>query len=263
MNLLILNDEKITVEMIKNKILWKEYGIDQVYFAYATDEAKEVTRSNKIDIVLCDIEMPGESGIEFMRWVRHEKKTMECIFLTCHASFEYAKEAISLECQDYILMPTSYTDIGKAVLKVVKRIQQHEKEVRYQNVGRQIVENKMKSALETYKEKMKPDEIVNFVLQYIQEHLADEDLSVNRIADCLFFHPTYLNRVFKKKKGISIGQFIINERLNLAAALILEGKLNLGSIAEKVGYRSYQNFNLAFKKRYHCSPIDYQKGSFL
>lgn len=259
MNLLVLNDEKLTVEMIKNRIAWKEYGIDQVYTAYDAEEGKEKVDTCEIDIVLCDIEMPGENGIEFMRWVRQEKKNLECIFLTCHASFEYAKDAITLECQDYILMPADYLDIGNAVKKVVKRILLQQEEKRFQEVGRQIVQNKTKSAIEEAGTKMKPDEIVSYVLHYIEENLSEEDLSVNDIAKTIFLHPVYLNRLFKKEKEISISQYIINKRLNLAAALIAEGKLNLNTIAEQVGYRSYQNFNLAFKKRYQCSPIQYQK----
>lgn len=259
MNLLMLNDEKLTVELMKNGISWKDCGIDEVFTAYDAEEGKLRVNENKIDIVLCDIEMPGENGIEFMRWVRNEKKEIECIFLTCHASFEYAMEAICLGCQNYILMPAKYEDVEEAVLKVVKKIHEKENAKIYQEMGKQAVSKKTETAIENYGEKMKPEEVVAFIVNYVKEHLAEEELTVNEIGKVLYLHPVYLNRLFKKEKSISIGQYIINERLNLAAALLLEGKLSVNVIAEQTGYRSCSNFNLAFKKRFNCAPSQYQK----
>lgn len=259
MNLLMVNDEKLTVETMRKGISWEDYGIDKVYTAYDVEEGKECIEKYHVDIMLCDIEMPGENGIALLRWVRAEKKNIECIFLTCHASFEYAKEAITLGCQDYILIPAKYEDIGQAVRKVVKRILERQEEKRYQEVGKQAVQKEVESAIETHGEKQAPEEIVESAARYISENLGNEDLSVNKIAEKMFLHPVYLNRIFKKEKGTSVGQYIISERMNLAAALLMEGRLNANAVAEQVGYKSYSNFNLAFKKTYNCSPTQYLK----
>lgn len=263
MNLLMVNDEKLTVDMMKNGILWKEYGIDEVYTAYDVEEGKACMEEHPVDILLCDIEMPGENGIALLRWVRKEKKNVECIFLTCHASFEYAQEAITLGCQDYLLIPAKYEDIGQAVLKVVKRILQRREEERYQEMGKQAVQKQMESAIVIHGEKQKPEELVACVTRYIAENLGDELLSVNSVADRMFLHPVYMNRIFKKEKGISVGQYIISERMKLASVLLLEGKLSANAVAEQVGYKSYSNFSLAFKKAFDCSPTQYLKKSLL
>lgn len=266
MNLLMVNDEKLTVEAMKTAIPWEKYGIDEVYTAYDVEEGKARILEHHVDVLLCDIEMPGENGIALLRWVRQEEKEIECIFLTCHASFAYAQEAISLGCQDYLLIPAKYEDIGAAVLKVVKRILEREEERRYQEMGKKAVQEKVESAIEVHGKKQKPEEIVAAVEAYIKENLGNEELTVNVIADTMFLHPVYLNRIFKKAKGNSVGQYIISERMEMAAALLLEGKLNANAVAEQVGYKSYSNFNLAFKKAYDCSPTQYlknKKGLFL
>lgn len=123
MNLLIVNDEIRTANGIKKGIDWRLYGIDEVYIVYDAQGGKDVIQENEIDILLCDIEMLGENGLSLLKWIREEGYETECIFLTCHANFQYAKEAIGLGCQDYILIPAKYEDIGYAVLKVVKRIE--------------------------------------------------------------------------------------------------------------------------------------------
>lgn len=96
MNLLIVNDEQLTAETMKKDMDWASYGISEVYTAYDTEAARACIAEHPVDILLCDIEMPGENGLKLLRWVREQKKEIECIFLTCHAKFAYAQEAISL-----------------------------------------------------------------------------------------------------------------------------------------------------------------------
>lgn len=122
MNLLIVNDEQLTAETMKKDMDWASYGISEVYTAYDTEAARACIAEHPVDILLCDIEMPGENGLGLLRWVREQEKEIECIFLTCHAKFAYAQEAISLGCQDYILIPARYEDIGEKIRKVVDRI---------------------------------------------------------------------------------------------------------------------------------------------
>lgn len=142
MNLLLVNDEELTAETMKVDIPWQKYGIDQVFTAYSADNGRNCIEKNHIDIMLCDIEMPGENGISLLRWVRENKKDIECIFLTCHASFEYAREAIGLGCQDYLLIPAKYEKIGSTVLKVVNRIKEQREEKRYQEYGKIVLQEK-------------------------------------------------------------------------------------------------------------------------
>ncbi len=257
MTLLIVNDEKPTANLMRQDIPWKEYGIDTVYTAYDAKQAKLCIEEYSIDLLLCDIEMPGENGIALLRWVREEKKEIECIFLTCHASFSYAQEAIALGCQDYILIPARYEHIGAAVAKVADRIRTRRQERRYQELGRQTVEQNLSAAKEAHGEKRSAGEIVAAVERYVREHLSDEELGINGIAEQLYLHPVYLNRIFKKEKESSIGQYIISERMKLAAALLLENRLNAYAVAEQVGYKSYSNFNLTFKKTFGVPPTQY------
>ena len=70
MNLLITDDEMIVVKGLLAGIAWEECGITQVYTAYGAEDSRRVCEKYHIDILLCDIEMPGENGIELVRWVR-------------------------------------------------------------------------------------------------------------------------------------------------------------------------------------------------
>ncbi len=257
MTLLIVNDDSIVADTMKEEMDLAQYGIHEAFVAYDAQAAKEIIKEQEIDILLCDIEMPGENGLELLRWVRKEEREIECIFLTCHAKFNYAQEAISLQCQDYILTPAKYEDIGRVIQNVADRIQVRRKEQLYTEYGRHYFKKDQKTGDEGENVKLKPQEVVEMVAAYIMEHIAESDLSVENIADRFHFHPVYLNRIFRKEKQVSIGQFIINERMKLAALLLKEGCCSVTEVAERVGYAHYTNFYNMFKKTYKISPVQY------
>ncbi len=94
--------------------------VDEVKTAYDAAGAREQIMDGDVDILLCDIEMPGENGVQLLRWVREQEYDLECIFLTCHANFLYAQEAVKLNCMDYLLMPARTEEIEEVLKKVVK-----------------------------------------------------------------------------------------------------------------------------------------------
>lgn len=259
MNLLMVNDEVMTVETMKRDIPWKQYGINEVFTAYDADSAKTCLRQNLVDLLLCDIEMPGENGIAILRWVREKKMDVECIFLTCHASFQYAQEALQLGCQDYILMPAKYEDIGVAMQKAIDRLRLRREITRYEDYGKQAIHEKLELA-EEKSEREKGAEITDRAVSLIVADLGNEKLSVNEIAEKLYVHPVYLNRVFKKEKGISISQYIIQERMRFAADLLRTKRQKANDVAEMVGYKNYSNFSAMFTKCYGCPPSQYPEG---
>ena len=124
MNVLVVDDLYEVVQGVVDGVNWKAMGIDKIFSAYSVDEAKAVFRKNEVSLVLCDIEMPPHSGFDLLEWMRAEGYDAECIFLTSHAEFEYARRAVKLGSFDYILQPARYTDIEAAVQKAIERIEE-------------------------------------------------------------------------------------------------------------------------------------------
>lgn len=257
MKLMIVNDEIITTRAIKKEIAWEQYGIDEVLLAFDAEEAKGLLMQETVDIMLCDIEMPGDNGIELLRWVREQKMDVDCIFLTCYASFSYAQDAIKLSCMDYILMPADYEEIGAAVLKVVNRRRNVAESERMQKYGEQWVSEKKEQAVETQGGTKSKSRLIKECEEYILEHLGEESFAVGDVAEYCNLNAIYLNRIFKQEREISITQYIIKERMELAGRLLKDGELNANIVAEEVGYPNYPYFSAAFKKYYGVSPKQY------
>ena len=108
MTVLIVDDQINVVSGLVLGIHWDKIGITKVLKAYNAYEAKEQLKKTEADIVLCDIEMPVENGLSLCTYCREQGYSSKFIFLTAHADFMYAKEAIQLGGFDYVLQPASY-----------------------------------------------------------------------------------------------------------------------------------------------------------
>ncbi len=257
MTLLLVDDEKITIQGMLDGIHWKECGITTILPAYSAEQAREILLNNKVEILLCDIEMPGESGLELLRWVRDNFTDMQCAFLTCHAEFIYAKEAVKLGCVDYLLKPLAYTEIETLIADIVMRINSQNDKQRIVSYGEQWIKEKAEEGLQLQGRQLNAEEIVNDTVNYIISHLSRE-LSVIMLAERVHLSPDYLNRLFKKYKKDSINHYIIKERMQLASQLLKDKKLSANVVACMVGYESYSNFVFMFKKVYGVSPTQFK-----
>ena len=260
MNLLIVNDEHITTKMIKEKVPWDSIGIEEVFCAYSAAEAQDILDNNAVDVLLCDIEMPGEDGIELIRRIKKDNYDCECIFLTCHADFKYAHEAIRLGVTDYLLLPTRYEEIAKAVKKAMDQRKARQNYEEVYKFGQTWLDSRSEELNRKTGHRITPEEVARNCTNYIQSHLSSMDLTVSQLASEFYLNRMYLNRIFKNVMKVSISQYIINERMKLAAQLLKKPELSMNAIAEGVGYSSYSYFVSAFKKYYDCTPSQYRKN---
>lgn len=116
-NLLLVDDEVHAVEGVKADLEQMELQIGELYVAYNAKQAKDVLEREHIDIMICDIEMPQESGLELARWVKEQQVHVVTIFLTSHADFRYAKEALRLGSLDYLLKPVLTDELEHVIYK--------------------------------------------------------------------------------------------------------------------------------------------------
>ncbi|MCI2048557.1 MAG: AraC family transcriptional regulator [Lachnospiraceae bacterium] len=256
MKLLMVNDATLELHSMEKEIPWADYGIDTVFTAESAAIAREILNMHKIDILLCDIEMPGEDGISLIRWIRETNIDIDCILLTCHADFAYAKEAIVLDCREYIVLPARYEDIGSTVKRIVMQRQKRLETMQLQEFGKNWVKTQQES-LQVENRSQSPKETVSECEAYIQKNLSNENLNVADIAAHFYLNAIYLSRIFKKEKGVAINQWIIQKRMELAGSLLKDPSLTAISVAHRCGYANYPYFSTVFKTYYNCTPSQY------
>ncbi len=141
MTILIIDDDKSMIEMLKVTIDWEKLEIDTVLTAQNIAAAKLIFLEQPIDIMLCDIEMPGGSGIELLTWVREQGYGTLNIFLTNHTKFHYAQNAIKLDTLDFIGKMAPPQELEDALRRAVHIVKTVRVQKRYADYGRFWEEN--------------------------------------------------------------------------------------------------------------------------
>lgn len=90
--------------------------------------------------MLCDIEMPAENGLALYKWVKDAGYDVECVFLTAHAEFEYAREAIALKSFDYIVQPAPYEEVEAVVARAAARVHEKRADQKIRSYGKYLLE---------------------------------------------------------------------------------------------------------------------------
>lgn len=142
MKLLIVEDDLLTAEVVRDSIDWSRIGIHETGMVHHAAGAKKLFEEEAPDVVICDIEMPKESGLDLLKWVRTENYDSEFIFLTNHENFHFVSQALEYTAISYITKPLNIEKIEMAVLKAVEKVNLKNRLHQYSEYGQYWLENK-------------------------------------------------------------------------------------------------------------------------
>jgi YesN/AraC family two-component response regulator len=256
MRLLIVDDDIHAIEGITDSVDWKSLPFDEVCNAASLSQAQKVFAEKSVDILLSDIEMPQGSGLELVEWVRSNYPRTECIFLTCHEDFHFARKALSLGALEYLLKPATPEEIQRTLHAAAARLEERRQNEEYESYGRRFIGEK---AVDEEAAESRPVLVVQRAEKFLQEHISDE-ISVEDIAGAAYVSASHLTRIFHKMKGMTVIEFITEERLRLAKHLLAESGLTITAIAGKVGYNDYSYFTKVFHRRFGMTPSEYRES---
>lgn len=120
---LLIDDEPMALQTVQWLLPWQSLGVSWVLCADTVDRARELLQNFAVDLVICDIEMPQMSGLEFARWLHTAYPTVGVIMLTCHADFSFAQQAMREGSLDYILKPVQADVLAQSVRKALDAVQ--------------------------------------------------------------------------------------------------------------------------------------------
>ena len=123
LKIMIVDDEFYFREALKVSLPWKELGIEICGEAKNGKDALERIEDWNPDIVLVDINMPIMGGLEFVQNVREKGINSKFIILTGHSEFNYAKQAVQLGVNNYILKPVDEEELMKSLLEMKRLIE--------------------------------------------------------------------------------------------------------------------------------------------
>ena len=129
---MIVEDEELILQGIRNILDWESLGLEVVHMAHDGVEALEMWEKEPVHIVVTDISMPEMDGLELLRKIREKEEQVRFIILTGYDEFNYAREAIRLEVENYILKPIDEEELERQLRETVEKLDEMDrKKIQY------------------------------------------------------------------------------------------------------------------------------------
>lgn len=128
MKLLIVDDEQVERDGLE-AILRDGFPDHVIRKARNGKKAVEIVREFTPDLILMDIKMPGMNGLEAVEIIRSDYPNTKFIMVTAYDTFDFARKALQLGVEDYLLKPSKAGEIIDTVSRVLKQIEQKRSEL--------------------------------------------------------------------------------------------------------------------------------------
>lgn len=258
--LLVVDDDQEVAQYIKNELgYW--YKIDiatngreamkQLLMSSADNSSATREPGRSYDLVISDVMMPEMDGITMLKQLKSNPliSDIPVILLTSKAEVSDKLEGLKKGADAFLAKPFNMEELHVLVDNLIDNVRR----LRGKFTGAQRQEERM----ENVEVKGNDDALMDRIMRHINENLSNPDFNVERLTEEVGISRAQLHRKMKEITGISAGEFIRNLRLEQAARLISEGKINVTQVAFSVGFTNQTHFLTAFKKHYGMTPTEY------
>ncbi|MEE8808206.1 MAG: response regulator [Lactimicrobium sp.] len=160
---MLVDDEKDVMDVIRQRIDWDAIGLEDPVYAANGLEALDLAEQVHPDIVMTDIKMPYMDGLELSRQLKQLYPNIRIIILSGFDEFEYAKEAVSLNAEEYLLKPIDAQQLQQVFTRIKNAL---DKEISDRQ-NQQMLENYYRQSLPVLQE--------NFFASLVQGSIPPEE----------------------------------------------------------------------------------------
>ena len=214
-------------------------------------EALKQLLSGDFDLVVSDVVMPEMDGITLLRNIKGNANIshVPVIMLTSKSEISDRLEGIKLGADAYLAKPFSLEELHLTIDNLIDNVRRLK--------GKFTGALKQDDKVEKVEVKGYDEELMERIMKVVNENLSDSDFNVEKMCDEVGVSRTQLHRKLKEMTGVPTSEFLRNIRLNEAARLIRERKINITQVSYMVGFANNSHFSTAFKKYFGMSPTEY------
>ena len=214
-------------------------------------EALKQLLSGDFDLVVSDVVMPEMDGITLLKSIKGNANIshVPVIMLTSKSEISDRLEGIKLGADAYLAKPFSLEELHLTIDNLIDNVRRLK--------GKFSGALKQDDKVEKIEVKGNDEELMERIMKVVNENMGDSDFNVEKMCDEVGVSRTQLHRKLKEMTGVPTSEFLRNIRLNEAARLIREGKINITQVSYMVGFANNSHFSTAFKKYFGMSPSEY------
>ena len=195
--------------------------------------------------------MPEMDGISLLKQIKSNSRIshIPVVLLTSKAEIGDRLEGIKHGADAFLAKPFSIEELHLRIENLIANVRR----LKGKFTGAQQQEEKMEKV-----EMENPNDVLmRRIMKCLNEHLSDSDFNVEDLTREVGISRAQLHRKMKEMTGISTGEFIRNLRLEQAARIIREQKVNITQVAYAVGFNNANHFSTIFKRHYGMTPSEY------
>jgi two-component system response regulator YesN len=246
--LLIADDEAIEREAIRYFISEAGFEFAAVGEAGNGIQAVAVAAEMIPDIIVIDIKMPGKDGLEAAREIREFNPDCKIIFLTAFSEFEYARKAIKVKAEDFIIKPANSENLIAVLTNLLAQLE-HGKTMLALSEPAMVKGEEVAGGPTAL--------LVEKVCKFIDQNYS-QNIKLEEMCRMVGFSKYYFSRVFKHYKNMNMIDYITFRRIQKAKELLKDPRISIKEISFVVGYNEPNYLTSVFKKWEGISPTEYR-----
>lgn len=210
--------------------------------------AFEIVNDTEIDLIICDLDMPGENGLTLCKALKASPEFAEIPFILLTARNSEEQKLIAFKCgvDDFIDKPFSSELLSWRIKSILNG------SLKKPIIKTVIVTEPTEAILKTTTEKFIQD-----VIDLIEKNIDKEYLNVDYLAEEMFMSRATFYRKMEEMFGETPNSFIKQYRLKKALLYIKNGNYSLKQISDRVGFSNPKYFSKCFKSEFGVLPSEY------
>ena len=280
LNLAIIEDDTDMLEQISS--------VMSQYFHVTTymngEDAINGIMETKPDVIISDVMLPDTNGYDIVKKLRSETAFINTpiIMLTALDDERHQMKGYEAGADDYVTKPCNFRVLLARIVQLYTWAHKREQQAiasateAANNAAMPMADVQDNNTTEN-SDMVAPanatttttpkqitisplDKKFKETLEYVvAQHISDHDFTVDRLAALMQMGHTKFYGRMKDVMGVSPNKYLMNEKMRIAAELILEGKYSIAEVSFKVGFMDQSYFNKCFKQYFGCVPSKYGK----
>ena len=214
-------------------------------------EAMKELLTNEYDAVVSDVMMPEMDGFTMLRMIKSNLNLshLPVVMLTSKADVANRLEGLERGADAFLAKPFVMEELHMVIENLIQS--------RLRLKGKFSGAQQQADKLEIIEVKGNDEVLMERIMKAINKNLSDSDFNVEMLSQEVGISRAQLHRKMKEMTGLSTSEFIRNIRLEQAARLLKEQKINVTQVAYTVGFSNLAHFSTIFRKQFGLAPSEY------
>lgn len=294
----LIDDEPIILKGLQATMDWERYGCRIIGTARDGHKGLELIRAEQPDIVFTDICMPNMDGLTMIAALKSEFPHMCIAILTGYRDFEYARQALTLGVERFLLKPSKMEELAEAIQFMTAKLSSQstdrvqkpsaesgeaaglspaggrmqrestgETAAGAENAGVTAAEGMTTAGAEgsgipaACAENAGMSPAGGFLVREALKYMEEhctEHILLSDVSDHIYVSQWHLSKLLNRETGRKYSDILNGYRIEKAKEYLSDPSMTIADIAERTGYTDLANFSRVFRRQTGMSANEYR-----